>query len=120
MRTDQTGVPAEMKDASNRRGTKHIGRVQRWFERDHGVVSCTAEKKKLNVIKFDRTKGGVDVMDMMSGTYITRVKSQKWTLNLLSYVLDTVKTNSLTLGNEMNSKKANTHDFIWKFAEALG
>ena len=60
----------------------------------HRNALTTRERKKPHVITFyDRTKGGVDVMDMMAGIYTTRFKSRRWTMNALAYVLDTVRTN---------------------------
>ena len=84
------------------------------------------EKKKLKAERYSvlwQNEGWCWRDVDMSGTYITRVKTRKWTLNMLSYVLNTVKTNSLsnTLERVLNDNyKADTHDFIWKFAEALG
>ena len=61
----------------------------------HRNALTTRERKKSHEITFyDRTKGGVDAMDMMAGIYTTRFKSRRCTMNALAYVLDTVRTNN--------------------------
>ena len=77
--------------------------------------------KKTHVITFyGRTKGGLDVIDMMAGIHTTRFKSRRWTMNALVYVLDTVRTNTFTLWNEIHSdSKMGSFDFVWKLGEDL-
>ena len=87
----------------------------------HRNALTTRERKKPHVITFyDRTKGGVDVMDMMAEIHITRFKSCRLTMNVLAYVLDTVRTNMFTLWNEIHSdNKMGSFDFVWKLGEDL-
>ena len=88
----------------------------------HRSVSVTndARKKPDVLVFYDHTKGGVDVMDQMAGFFITRFKSHRWTMNALSYVLDTVRTNMNTLWNEMNpDKKVSSYDFLWELGQSL-
>ena len=79
------------------------------------------ERAKLDVITFyDHTKGGVDIMDQMAGFFSTRTKTHRWTMNVLAYILDTVRTNMMTLWNAMYpTKKMNSYDFIWALSEQL-
>ena len=70
-----------------------------------GSVTNDARKKPDVIVFYDQAKGGVDVMDQMAGCFTTRFKSHRWTMNALSYVLDTVRTNMNTLWNEMNPDK---------------
>ena len=68
------------------------------------ALTTRDERKKPQVITFySRTKGGVDVMDMMPRIHTTRFKSHKWIMNALAYMLDTVRTNIFTLWNEIHS-----------------
>ena len=69
----------------------------------HRSVSITndARKKPDVIVFYDHTKGGVDAMDQMAGCFTTRFKSNRWTMNALSYVLDTVRTNMNTPWNEI-------------------
>ena len=85
------------------------------------ALTTRDERKKPHVITFyDRTKGGVDVMDMMAGIHTTRFKSRRWTMNALAYVLDTVRTNMFTLWNEIHSdNKMGSFDFVRKLGEDL-
>ena len=58
------------------------------------VPTSKDERQKPHIICFyDRTKGGVDAMDMMAGTYSSRYKSRRWAANVLEYMLDTARTN---------------------------
>lgn len=88
----------------------------------HKNVKITQdERRKPDVISFyDHTKGGVDIMDQMAGVFTTRCKTRRWTMNALSYVLDTVRTNANTLWNEMYpAEKLSSHDFLWALSDEL-
>ena len=68
------------------------------------ALTTRDERKKPHVITFyNRTKGGVDMMDMMARIHTTRFKSHRWTMNALAYVLDTVRTNMFTLWRKIHS-----------------
>ena len=50
------------------------------------ALTTRDERKKPHVTNFyDRTKGGVDVMDMIAGIHTTQFKSRRWTMNALAY-----------------------------------
>ena len=85
------------------------------------ALTTKDERKKPHVITFyDRTKGGVDVIDMMASTYTVKFKSRCWTMNALAYILDTVRTNMTTLWNELNPEsKMSSFDFLWQLGEEL-
>ena len=113
MRTDRIGIPAEMKEVKNRKSPSTLYAynkdiksllVSYVVKKKSGVrnvlvlstmhknaLTTKDERKKPHVINFyDRTKGGVDVMDMMASTYTVKFKSRRWTMNALAYILDTV------------------------------
>ena len=143
MRTDRIGIPAEMKEVKNRKSpstlyayNKNIKSllVSYVVKKKSGVrnvlvlstmhknaLTTKDERKKPHVITFyDRTKGGVDVMDMMASTYTVKFKSRRWTMNALAYILDTVRTNMTTLWNELNPEsKMSSFDFLWQLSEEL-
>ena len=79
------------------------------------------ERKKPNVITFyDKTKGGVDAMDMVASTYTVKFKIQCWTINAPAYILHTVRTNMTTLWNELNPEsRMSSFDFLWQLGEEL-
>ena len=88
----------------------------------HRSVSVTndARKKPDVIVFYDHTKGGVHVMGKMAGCFTTRFKSHQWTMNALSYVLNTVRTNMNTLWNEMNpDKTVSSYDFLWELGQSL-
>ena len=60
------------------------------------------------------------MIDIMAGIYTTRFKSHRWAMNLLAYVLDTVRTNMFTLWNKTHSdNKMGSFDFVLKLGEDL-
>ena len=61
------------------------------------ILTTRDERKEPHVITFyDRTKGGVYVMDMVAGIH-KKFKTHRWTKNDLVYILDTVRTSMFTL-----------------------
>ena len=65
-------------------------------------VKVTRNKRiKPNVHCFyDHTKGGVDVVDLISNSLSTRIKCKRWPINCLAFLLDTVRTNAKTILHE--------------------
>ena len=62
------------------------------------VLVTKGEGKKPHVHTFyDHTKGGVDVVDLISSHQSTRFKSSLWPVNALAVLLDTIRTNSKVL-----------------------
>ena len=56
----------------------------------HDDARCSRdERKKPNIICFyDKTNGGVDVVDMVIGKYTTKYKTRTWTMNAFAYMLE--------------------------------
>ena len=46
---------------------------------------------------YDHTKGGVDVVDLLSTTHLTQIKSRGWPLNAHAFILDTCRSNAKTI-----------------------
>ena len=67
---------------------------------------------------YDHTKGSVDVVDLISSNCSTRVKSKQWPLNSLAFILNTARTNAITILKE-NNVKMSTHEFTYQLARAL-
>ena len=54
----------------------------------------------------DHTKGEVDIVDLVSCHYSTRIKSKRWPLNALAFMLDNILTNTKNiLGDDKVSFK---------------
>ena len=143
LRSDRKGIPKELKETKERETpsivyvycTEEKSLMISYFVKTksgsknvlvlstmHKEVLVTKDdRKKPHVICFyDRTKGGVDVMDMMAGTYSCRYKSRRWTANAFAYILDTVRTNSTTLFREIKpEEKISSFDFLWTLGEQL-
>ena len=110
MRSDRAGIPKEMKEVKSRESPSTlyayntdiksvlVSYVIKTISDVKNVLVLTSmhrnafttrdERKKLYVLTFyDKTKGGVDVMDMMAGIHTTRFKSHRWTMNALTYCI---------------------------------
>ena len=66
----------------------------------------------------DHTKGGVDVVDLISCHHSTRMKSKCWPLTGFAFMLDTIRTNSKTI-LEDSKKTFNNFEFIYQLGKAL-
>ena len=147
MRGDRKGIPAELKLVAGREPKSTI-----WCYNGEKMLISYADKKKKKdpklvllvttqhaqmrvsqdkrtkpqpIVYYDHMKGGVDVVDFITAVASTRVKSKRWTINALAYTLDTVRTNSKTLFNEVNCarnpefKPLSTFEFTWELGRAL-
>ena len=56
---------------------------------------------------YDSTKGDVDVIDLLSTTHSTRIKSRRWPLNALALILDTGRSNAKTIFQDNGIKLTN-------------
>ena len=69
------------------------------------------KRKKPYMYKiYDFTKGGIDIPDQRVGTYTCKVKTRKWTLAALSYVLDMAGRNRQTV-YKINKEKTEVDSF---------
>ena len=142
MRSGRVGIPNEMKEIKQREDLSTMYA----FTEDNKLllVSYVVKKKsgkrnvlvlstmhkdvketkdarlKPHVIAFyDRTKGGVDVMDMIAGNYTTKFKTRRWTMNTLAYILDTAKTNTLTIFRDLHpNTRMSSFEFVWDLAQS--
>ena len=84
------------------------------------VKTSRAQRKKPHMLVFyDKTKGGVDIVDYVSSFMSTRVRSKRWPMNAFAYSLDTARTNSRTLHDEVAGKKTSNFNFTWNLGEQL-
>ena len=65
----------------------------------HDNVKITkGQRKKPSVHTIcDHTKGGVDVVNLLSTTHSTRIKFRRWPLNAIAFILDTCSSNTKTI-----------------------
>ena len=85
----------------------------------HDEVRVTKdERRKPDIQKlYDHTKGGIDVVDLTSTSYTTRIKNKRWPINTFAFILYTVWTNAKTILQESTviAKMSN-----FEFTYALG
>ena len=76
----------------------------------HDNVKITKDqRKKPSVhIMYDHTKGGADVVDLLSTTHLTQIKSRRWPLNALAFILDTCRSNAKTISQDNGIKVTNS------------
>ena len=86
----------------------------------HDNVRVTKDKRRNRQAHtfYDHTKDGVDVVDLISSNCSTRIKSKRWPLNSLAFILDTERTYANTILKE-NNLKMSTHEFTYQLARAL-
>ena len=87
----------------------------------NGVSVAKNQRVKPNVHTFyDHTKGGVDVIDLLSSHNITKIKTRKWPVNALAFILDTVRRNAKTIISESQSPVIQSlFDFTYNLAKSL-
>ena len=78
-------------------------------------------KKTDVMIFYDKSKGGLDVVDLISSSITTRMKTKRWPMNAFAFSLDTARTNARTLFNELredSTSESNFH-FSWNLGKSL-
>ena len=139
MRLDRKGFPAEIKKINKRderstiRGKDDdlmlVSYENKYKSGKKNLVVLTSmhdnvrvtkdEKRKPQVHTFyNHTKGGVDVVDLISSNCSTRIKSKRWSLNSLAFILDMARTSANTILKE-NNVKMSTRKFTYQLARAL-
>ena len=67
---------------------------------------------------YDHTKGGVDIVDLLSTNHSTRIKLRRSPLKVLAFVLDTCRTNAKTILGD-NNIKVTSFEFTYELGKAL-
>ena len=86
----------------------------------HENVKVTKDyKKKLQVHTiYNNIKGGVDVVDLLSTSHSTTIKSKRWPLIALAFIFSTCRSNAkIILGN--NNIKLTNFKFTYNTGKAL-
>ena len=71
------------------------------------------------IVLNDHTKGGVDIVDLISSKLPVRIKSKSWTIYSLGFILDTVRTNAITILCESVNSNLTTFKFTWYLGKQL-
>ena len=86
----------------------------------HDSVKVTNDQRKKPQIHsmYDHTKGGVDVVDLLSTSHSTRKKSKRWLINAFAFILDTCRTNVKTILRD-NGKPLSNFEFTYAMRKGL-
>ena len=76
-------------------------------------VSKDQRKKPEPLVYYDYMKRGLDVVDLVSISALTRTKMKQRTLNANFYLLHAVGTKARSLYNKMNKKNLSNFNFTW-------
>ena len=83
-------------------------------------LSVGERKKRHALVFYNHTKGGVDVVDLISAKISTRMKTRRWTLNVFTFMLDTARTNAKTIVKENTpTKPLSTFQFTLELGKLL-
>ena len=82
-------------------------------------VTHDRRKKPSMIVLYDHTKGGVDIVDLISPKLSVRINSKRWTINALAFILDTVCTNAKAILRESVNSNLTTFKFTWKLRKQL-
>ena len=115
MRTDRKEMPKKMKESRDReeKPTKYCHsednklllvsyidkkkqkKCNSAFNYAQKCWSNARQEKKPNmIVLYDHTKGGLDIVDLISSKLSVRIKPKWWTVNALALILDIVLTNA--------------------------
>ena len=87
----------------------------------HDSVKVTNDQRKKSQIHsmYDHTKGGVDVVDLLSTSHSTRIRwSKRCPINAFAFILDTCRTNAKTILQD-NGKPLSNFEFTYAIGKAL-
>ena len=138
---NRKGIPAELKKIEKRdeRSTfyvqdkdddlmlvSYVDKKKSWKKNvvvltlmhDYTRVTKGERRKPQVHTLYDHTKGGVDIVDLISSNCLTRLNSKRWPLNSLAFILNTARTNANRILKE-NNLKMSTHEFTYQLARAL-
>ena len=83
-------------------------------------VKVTNDQRKKPQIHsmYDHAKGGVDVVDLLSTSHSTRIKSKRWPINAFAFILNTCRTNTKTILQD-NDKPLSNFEFTYAIGKGL-
>ena len=142
MRMDRKGIPPEIKTFDNREEKSTmfvkanneklmlVSYIDKKKSGKKNIILLTTMHKDIKISRdlrtkpqpivfYDYTKGGVDIVDLLSSSLSTRIKSKRWTINALVFLLDTVRTNSRTIYLERKDTNISNFQYTWKLGKSL-
>ena len=87
----------------------------------HDSVKVTEDQGRKPSVHamYNYTKGGVDVVDLLSTSHSTRIKCKQWPLNAFAFILDTCRSNAKTI-LQTNRINKSSFEFTYSIGKALG
>ena len=143
LRLDKKGIPKEIKAME---GCKEKSTVYTYQSNGDGLLVSYVDKKKagkknivllttmhisVSVAKdqhvkpnvrtfYNHTKGGVDVVDLVSTHNETKMKNWSWPINAPAFGLDTVRTNAkIALAESSNPATPSSFEFTYTLGKLL-
>ena len=86
----------------------------------HKNVKVTKDHRKKPQVHtmYDHTKGGVYVVDLLSTSHSTRIKTKRWSLNALAFIFDTCRSYAkITLAD--NGIQSTNFEFTYNLGKTL-
>ena len=140
MRHDRKGIPKELKSVAKREEksvmyiyhTKEKKMVTSYIDKKksgkenfivlssiHESVKVTKDQRKKPSVHsmYDHTKGGVDVVDLLSTSHSTRIKCKRWPWNAFAFILDNCRSNAKTILQDKRIKMSN-FEFTYSIGES--
>ena len=87
----------------------------------HKNVGVTQDRRKKPnmIVLYDHTKGGLDIVDLISSKLPVRTKSKRWTKNALPFIIDIVLSNAKTILRESANSNLTAYKFTWELGKQL-
>ena len=141
MRHDHKGIPKEMKSLKDReekstifayhneKNIMMVSQIDKKKSAKKNIICLTTmhDQVKLTnvrrlkpqvIVMYDHTKGGIDVVDLISCHHSTRMKSKRWPLTAFAFMLDIIRTSSKTIFED-SKKTFNNFEFTYQLGKAL-
>lgn len=97
-------------------GTVEEGRVQRWSQNQHKIVSVS---QPTMFRLYNQGMGGVDQLDQQVACYRTRIRQRKWWWPIFVYLFDVTVVNAWYLFRKVHRSGESLFDFRRQLAVSL-
>jgi hypothetical protein len=116
-----TSYVCKTKNPKNK-GKKNVLVLSTHSKMVYGVTTDDGKKKPAIIKLYDFTKGGTDICDQRIENFTVKVKSRRWTMPALAYLLDTARVNAQTVhafNNGNNPRSYESFELCHELAESL-
>jgi hypothetical protein len=87
----------------------------------HSTIDIEANRKKLpeTVQFYNKTKGGVDILDQMARRYSIRAAARRWFVHVFYNILDLASINAWIIYRDVTGEELIRHAFLHQLTEEL-